>query len=441
MSQSIRERIRTCDTLPTLPAAALRVLQLTNDNTTSTEELGQIIARDPALSVKVLRAVNSPFYGIPQKISSVQQAVVMLGLHSVKMLVLGFSLTSCMRNGHRGGFSHLAFWKRSMYSAAAARVVCGHVLPSRQEECFIASLLMDIGTLVLDQLLGEQYTEVYERASSHSELSIVETHALGITHAEVAGMLAEHWRLPEELGVPMANHHTPMGVENVLLKKMTQVVWLAGRCADIFVHEKTTAESITAVRATCRELYKYDEVKSDALLCSIGQKTAELAALFDVKVNTVGYEQIVAAATERLLEMSIANQGGPEEKRNERRGAARMRRDGKLVMIPCARGVLGTPVTVRLKDISATGIGFVHTAPLEAGSQFVVQLRDPGAAARQNKSLLYNVVRSEKVGDLYTIGAQLATVLRPDGGKPAKPEGEAAAAAAATPTPTAVAAK
>ena len=108
MSQSIRERVRQCDSLPTLPAAALRILQLTNEQTTSTEELGKIIARDPALSVKVLRAVNSPFYGIPQKISSVQQAAVMLGLHSVKMLVLGFSLTSCMRNGHKGGFSHLS---------------------------------------------------------------------------------------------------------------------------------------------------------------------------------------------------------------------------------------------------------------------------------------------------------------------------------------------
>src|SRR5690242_14645072 len=221
MSQSIRDQIRECDSLPTLPAAALRILQLTRDESTSIDEIGAIIARDPALSVKVLRAVNSPFYGIPQKISSVQQAAVMLGMHSVKMIVLGFSLTSCMRNGHRGGFSHMAFWKRSMYSASAARVLSGHVLPSRQEECFIAALLMDIGTLVLDQLLGEQYTEVYERASSHSELSIVETHALGVTHAEVAGMLAEHWRLPEELAVPMTHHHAPLSVEDLLLKKMT----------------------------------------------------------------------------------------------------------------------------------------------------------------------------------------------------------------------------
>ena len=425
MSQSIRDRIRTCETLPTLPAAALRILQLTNDNTASIDEIGTIIARDPALSVKVLRAVNSPFYGIPQKISSVQQAAVMLGLHSVKMLVLGFSLTNCMRNGHKGGFSHLAFWKRSMYSASAARVLAGHMLPSRQEECFIAALLMDIGTLVLDQLLGEQYTEVYERATSHSELSIVETHALGVTHAEVAGMLSEHWRLPEELGVPMANHHAPAAVEDLLLKKMTQIVWLAGRCADIFVNEKGSAESITSVRATCRELYKYDEVKSDAMLCAIGQKTAELATLFDVKVNTIGYEQILASATERLLEMSIATKDASDGKRNERRQSARLRRDGKLTLIPCSRGVLGTPVSVRLKDISATGIGFIHTLPLEVASQFVIQLRDPSG---QKKSLLYSVVRAEQVGDLYTIGAQLATVLRPDPSKAAKPEHDGAAA-------------
>src|SRR5690242_21824738 len=122
MSQSIRDQIRECDSLPTLPAAALRILQLTRDESTSIDEIGAIIARDPALSLKVLRAVNSPFYGIPQKVSAVSQAVVLLGLHAVKALVLGFTLLNSVKT-KKSGFDHLAFWRRSMYAAAAARII------------------------------------------------------------------------------------------------------------------------------------------------------------------------------------------------------------------------------------------------------------------------------------------------------------------------------
>src|SRR4051794_14762437 len=341
---SIRERITDSANLPSLPAAAMYILKLANDDETDIQELSATIEKDPALSLKVLKAVNSPFYGIPQKVSTVSQAVVLLGLHAVKALVLGFTLLSTVKSKGRG-FDHLAFWRRSMYAAAAARVIASKTVMGRQEDCFVAALLMDIGTLMLSQMLGPQYDDLCERAGCHADLLVHETHELGIHHAEVVQAVAENWKLPDVLGIPMAHHHGPPAVQDTALRRMTEVVWLAGRCADIFISNHTAADSISSVRTTCRQLYNMDELTADAMLCSVGQKTAELAQLFDVRLNSsVNYDQILANASQRLLELSIGQRD--MAKAENKRKATRMRRDGKILVTPCTKGVLQKPLQV-----------------------------------------------------------------------------------------------
>src|SRR5689334_1647753 len=262
MNRELEERIKSCSTLPTLPSAAIRVLQLAQNEKTGLDELAEVIGADSALSSSVLRAVNSTFYGLSQRVSNIQQAVALLGLHSVKTLVLSFSLVATVK-AHRGkGFNHLIYWRRSMFAAAAAKVLSSRVLPTYAEDCFVAALLMDLGTLVLDQVLGEAYGEVHERAKTHSDLLILETHALGMTHAEAGGILARQWKLPQVLEIPMAAHHTPQAVEDHTMRKITEVVWLAGRCADIFVNERP-AESIASLRKTFSDKYQIAEFEAD----------------------------------------------------------------------------------------------------------------------------------------------------------------------------------
>ena len=341
--------------------------------------------------------------------STVSQAVVLLGLNAVKALVLGFTLLNSM-GSRKGGFDHMAFWRRSMYAAAASRIIASKCVMGRQEDCFVAALLMDIGTLLLDQLLGSQYDDLCQRAGSHPDLLVHETHEYGIHHAEVAELLAQHWKLPEVLAVPMGQHHGPPAVEDTGLRRITEVVWLAGRCADIFISNHTAADSISAVRTSCRNMYGMDELTADAMLCGVGQKTAELAQLFEVRLNAADdYEKILASANQRLLELSIAERDKGQVQ-NKRR-SSRMRRDGKIVVTPCARGVLGTPVQVRLRDLSATGIGLTHNSKFEPGSQFVISLPDRDGGS---KTLLYTVRRCDKSGTLNSVGAELTSVLRPE---------------------------
>jgi HD-like signal output (HDOD) protein len=156
MNQQLVERIRQCQNLPSLPAIAVQVLDLAQRADVGIAEIAQVISRDPALSGKILRTVNSSFYARSQTISTISHAVTILGLQSVKTLVLGFSLVSNLAGKKSKGFKHLQYWKRSVFAATAARMMGAKIDLMQQEELFIAALLSDIGMLVLDRVLGDE---------------------------------------------------------------------------------------------------------------------------------------------------------------------------------------------------------------------------------------------------------------------------------------------
>src|SRR6266513_579116 len=117
MNQELARRIEDCSALPSLPAIALPVLELAQKDDSHIAEIAKVISKDPALSSKILRTVNSSFYGRGQKVGTISHALVILGLQSVKTLVLGFSLVTNFTKNKSKGFKHITYWKRSIYSA------------------------------------------------------------------------------------------------------------------------------------------------------------------------------------------------------------------------------------------------------------------------------------------------------------------------------------
>src|SRR6185503_1299760 len=115
------------------------------------------------------------------------------------------------------------------------------------EECFLSALLMDIGMLVLERVLGDEYGKLVAQAGTHSALVAIEDKALGMNHVEVAALLGEDWKLPPILAVPMAHHHDPAKVADESLRGLTNVAHLAGRCADVFA-DPEAAGAIKGVR-------------------------------------------------------------------------------------------------------------------------------------------------------------------------------------------------
>jgi two-component system cell cycle response regulator len=290
-----------------LPTIAMKILELAKKDDSDIAEIAKLITKDAALSSKILRTVNSSFYGRSQKVSTISHAMVILGLQSVKTLVLGFSLVNSLSKPKgKSGFKHVDYWKRSIYAATAARMIAAKRSELQGEECFLAGLLMDIGMLVLDQTLGEQYAALVERATTHEELAPIEDKALQMNHAEVAGLLAEHWKLPPVLSIPLALHHNADAADDAL-RPLTRVIHLAGHCADVFVDAKP-AGAIKLVREICKATYEMSEADCDLLLDEISRRTAEAAPLFEITIPKENYDSILKRASEHLVEITLSTQ-------------------------------------------------------------------------------------------------------------------------------------
>lgn len=308
MKEQLVNRIKQCPTLPSLPAIAMQVLELAQRQEVDIGEIARVISKDPALSGKILRTVNSSFYGRSQSISTISHALVILGLQSVKTLVLGFSLVTNLTKGKPHGFKHIDYWRRSIYAATAARTIANKLALVQQEECFLAALLKDIGMLVLDQVLGEQYGLIYSKAATHLDLVTAEEQSLGLTHADASGILAGQWKLPPLLAIPMAFHHRPAQVSDAALKKITEVIHLSGRCADVFI-EDPAAPAIAQAREFAQKTFNINQADCDALLEEVGTRTKEVAPLFDIHIaESANYEEILKKANEALVELTLQTQ-------------------------------------------------------------------------------------------------------------------------------------
>ncbi|HWE03248.1 MAG TPA: HDOD domain-containing protein [Tepidisphaeraceae bacterium] len=317
MNEQLISRIRQCSTLPSLPAIAIQVLELAQKADVDIAEIARTISKDPALSTKILRTVNSSFYARSQHVSTISHALVILGLQSVKTLVLGFSLVSNLMGGKEKGFKHVDYWRRSIYSATAARTIGSKANLVQQEEAFLAALLKDIGMLVLDQVLGAEYGDVHNRAKTHCELSALEIQSLGSDHAEVGGYLAGSWKLPPVLTIPITYHHHPQNIPDQALRKLVDVVFLASRCADIFVDANPGA-AIADVRQLCQSQLSMQEADCDVMLNEIGERTKETASLFEIKIGaSVTFESVLKKANETLVELTLQTQQQATELRAE----------------------------------------------------------------------------------------------------------------------------
>jgi diguanylate cyclase (GGDEF)-like protein len=301
-------KVRQCPNLPSLPSIAVQILELAGKPNVDIAEIARLISKDPALSTKILRTVNSSFYGRSQHVGTISHALVILGLQSVKTLVLGFSLVTTLSKDKHRGFNHLAYWRRSIYAATAARTIAIKMNVVQQEEAFLGALLQDIGMLVLDQVLGQSYSEICGKSPTHLDLVKAEAETLGMTHAEVGAILAEQWKLPPILVTTIGASHDPSVVTDATLKTNALLVHLAGVCADVFI-DKEAAGAIVHARKIAADAFKINEADCDKLLDEVSGKTKEVVSLFEVNIGVASnYEAILEKANEALVELTLQSQ-------------------------------------------------------------------------------------------------------------------------------------
>jgi putative nucleotidyltransferase with HDIG domain len=215
--KNIFERLDSIGDLPTLSAVYGRMCTILGDMNASAEDIAKELEKDPAITAKLLRLVNSSFYGFQHRICSVSQAVVVLGFNMVRNLVLAVSIFDKFGTGkghETGDFDRPAFWVHSIGCAVAAHEVSQYIAPHYQEECFVGGLLHDIGKLVSDTYLHQEFRTACQLARKNN-ISLLEAERMtfGITHATVGGYIAQRWNFPPALLEAVSHHHAPSSVE------------------------------------------------------------------------------------------------------------------------------------------------------------------------------------------------------------------------------------
>jgi putative nucleotidyltransferase with HDIG domain len=230
--KSIKQSLQSISTIPTLPTVIEQITRLLQNPKTSAEEIGKAITTDQALASKVLKLVNSAFYGFPGRIATITHAVVILGFSTVKNIVLTASIFDAFRKktSGRSGFDIEQFWYHSIACGAAAQSIAKFIGSTEREEAFIAGLIHDIGKIILCQYLPEDFADAIQYANEKEILFFQAENVLfDCTHQEIGGFLAERWNLPKNLQSAIKYHHAPSSNRDNYV--ITSIV----HCADIFI--------------------------------------------------------------------------------------------------------------------------------------------------------------------------------------------------------------
>jgi len=210
-SAKARKKIESVGDLPTLPTVATEIIALANSPKTNAADVGKMIEQDQALTAKVLRLVNSAFYGFPGQIKSIQHAVVIIGFNKVKNVVVTASVFDLSKGRSSENLDLPRFWRHSLGAAIGAKVASKTLGGGLQpDDAFVGGLIHDIGKLILDQFLTADYTPALAMARDQGMLLLdAEKEVLGFNHAVAGSWIAEKWRLPQPLQHAIRQHHTP----------------------------------------------------------------------------------------------------------------------------------------------------------------------------------------------------------------------------------------
>jgi putative nucleotidyltransferase with HDIG domain len=211
----IKKAIAKFKDLPTLPDVVAKVMRIVSNPLTTAEDLNQVISLDQALTFKVLRLANSAYYGFPQEITTITQAVTILGFNTIRNLALSISVHKMLFSGNEKPlFSQREFWKHCVAVAVASKILARRVGYKSEDNAFTAGLLHDIGKNVLDRIDHDGFMKALQDSHDHKRpLWEAERQYCGVDHAYVGGQLAEIWYLPADLKLAVERHHELGGPE------------------------------------------------------------------------------------------------------------------------------------------------------------------------------------------------------------------------------------
>jgi HD-like signal output (HDOD) protein len=263
LSTEYKGRILAVDSLPALPHTLHEVTRLMEAPDASTEQIARIISLDQALTSRVLRMVNSPVYGFPGRISSLQHAIMLLGFNVIRGLIISTVAFDAMNKGMRG------LWEHSMGCSLCCAEIARIAGKENPEEFAVAGLLHDLGKAVFILQVPEAKDEVVRQVEAYGfSFFEAESKVLGFSHDRINNWLAEHWNLPLVIRQGMVYHHNPMAAE--FYPDVAAAVQLADFFVRLFGCGYGGDDGVNAVDPRSLKILGLSQKKMELLLDTLG---------------------------------------------------------------------------------------------------------------------------------------------------------------------------
>ena len=301
IKKAILSQISTLKNLPTLPHILLKLIEACSEDEVDLGKVSKIVEKDPSLSSKILKLINSAHYGLPKKVKSVHHSIVYLGTGTIKNIAIGASICQAFHPSKSNALFNLkVFWWHSLRCAVLARLIAKEVQYNNLDEAFLAGLLHDIGRLVLWVNYPKDYADLLERYKDRPDLVLAGEIRLGITHCEIGAWLLHRWNLQPFMVDAVLYHHEPKErIMNAL--PLVQIISVANVLAENPVQGQDKGSSIA------EELCRLTPPQVEELLSRADNEVGEVARMLGIEIEAPqeAQDDIVEKDREKLEDLAL----------------------------------------------------------------------------------------------------------------------------------------
>ncbi|MEE2643039.1 MAG: HDOD domain-containing protein [Planctomycetota bacterium] len=290
--------------LPSLPSVAMEIVRLCKSDDVPLDKLAHVVSIDPSLAAKILRLANTAKYRRNQELTDLHRACFVLGLKTLKIMSLGFSVAEAAeRPDSDCCFDYDAYWANSISCAVAARELAKMVEPDWENEAFFCGLLGRVGQLAMARAIPEDYDDIIDASRTLLPTSEDELAAFGFDHHELAEQLLSLWELPELLVSAVTYWNQPDNGGEA--KRICQIVRLADRISRL-IHEREKGDHLRQAYMMAETDFGISQAELDDLIVILNEEINSLARILDVKIeNQSEYQQLVDDAREQMAQISL----------------------------------------------------------------------------------------------------------------------------------------
>ncbi len=296
------------DNLPSLPAVALEVLRISQDEDATLDDMASCLSRDPALAAKILKLANSSLFSSGKAVTTLQRATMLLGMKTVKLMALSFSLAGSLpKKGKQGSFDFTEYWHRSLVCAIAARSLARLVKSAQADEAFLCGLFAHFGKLILTRCMPEEYESVLAESAGWPSTAL-EEQRLGFRNTDVCATLLKSWDLPALIYVTVGSWSRPEELEHIQdaqQKRLSQVLGMANLAEGVLCNVEKGAV-LTQLHQDMLRVFGIPENEVNALLLGLESGINEAAELLSIQLPSgTSHEAILDQARMQMVQVSL----------------------------------------------------------------------------------------------------------------------------------------